>query len=64
MKQDIDKLLAIGFIKPVEKVTWLSPIMVVPKKNRKLKFCVDFKKLNGITKRDLYPLPFINRSLT
>ncbi len=32
MKQDIDKLLVIGFIH-VEEVTWLSLIMVVPKKN-------------------------------
>jgi hypothetical protein len=34
--------------------------MVVPKKNGELKICVDFKKLNGTTKKDLYPLPFIN----
>jgi hypothetical protein len=34
--------------------------MVVPKKNGKLKICVDFKKLNGTTKKDLYTLPFIN----
>jgi hypothetical protein len=34
--------------------------MVVPKKNGKLKICVDYKKLNGTTKKDLYPLPFIN----
>jgi hypothetical protein len=33
VKQDINKLLAVGFIKPVEEVIWLSPIMVVPKKN-------------------------------
>jgi hypothetical protein len=33
--------------------------MVIPKKNGKLKLCIDFKKLNGTTK-DLYPLPFIN----
>jgi hypothetical protein len=42
VKQDIDKLLAASFIKHVEEVTWLSPIVVVPKKNRKLKICVDF----------------------
>jgi hypothetical protein len=33
--------------------------MVIPKKNGKLKICIDFEKLNGTTK-DLYPLPFIN----
>ncbi len=32
--------------------------MVVPKKNGKLKFYVDFKKLNKAIKKDHYPLPF------
>jgi len=32
IKQDIDKLLTAGFIEYVEEVTWLSPIVVVPKK--------------------------------
>ncbi len=36
-------------------VTWLSPIVVVPKKNGKLKFYVDFKKLNAATKKEFYP---------
>jgi hypothetical protein len=33
---------------------WLSPIVVVPKKNGKLKICVDFKKFNVATKKDPY----------
>jgi hypothetical protein len=32
--------------------------VVVPKKNGKLKICVDFKKLNRATKKNPYPLPF------
>jgi hypothetical protein len=32
--------------------------VVVPKKNGKLKICVDYKKLNAATKKDPYPLPF------
>jgi hypothetical protein len=47
-----------SFIKHAEKAIWLSPIVVVPKKNRKQKICVDFKKLNTTTKKDPYPLPF------
>jgi hypothetical protein len=60
IKQDINKLLAIGFIKLVEKAIWLSLIVVVPKKNGRLKICVDFKKFNATTKKDHCPLPFIN----
>ncbi len=42
LKQDLDKLLATGFITPVEGASWLSQIIVVPKKNEKLCICVDF----------------------
>jgi hypothetical protein len=58
VKQNIDKLLVAGFIQSIEEVTWLSPIVVVPKKNGKLKIYIDFKKLNATTKKDPYPLPF------
>ncbi len=37
--------------------------MQVPKKNGKLKFCVDFKKLNKATKKNPYPLPFFDEVL-
>jgi hypothetical protein len=51
-------LLVVGFIKPVEEATWLFPIVVILKKNGKLRMYVNFKKLNVATKKDLYPLPF------
>jgi hypothetical protein len=63
MKQDIDRLLIASFIH-VEVATWLSLIMVVPKKNGKLKIiCVDFRKLNSTTKKYPFPLPFTNEVL-
>jgi hypothetical protein len=37
VKEDINKLLATCFIKLIEEDTWLSPIVVMPKKNGKLK---------------------------
>jgi hypothetical protein len=60
VKHDIDKLLAACVIKPIEEATWLSPEVVVPKKNGKLIICVDFIKLNAATKKDPYLLPFID----
>jgi len=47
-------------IKLIEETTWLSPIVVVPKKNGKLKIYVDFKKFNVTTKKDLYLMPFMD----
>jgi hypothetical protein len=37
--------------------------MVVTHNNGKLKICIDFKKLNATTKKDPYPLPFIDEVL-
>jgi hypothetical protein len=58
IKHDINKLLVARLIQPIEEVTWLSPIVVVPNKNGKLRICVDFRKLNKATKKNPYPLPF------
>jgi hypothetical protein len=63
VKQDIDKLLTTGFIQFIKKTTWLSPIIVVPKKNGKMIICIDFRKLNATIKKDPYPLPFIDEML-
>ena len=63
VKEDLEILLKAGFIEPVDQATWLSPIVVVPKKNGKLWICVDFKSFNAATKKDPYPLPFTNEVL-
>ncbi|MCO5574666.1 hypothetical protein L7F22_028456 [Adiantum nelumboides] len=63
MKQEIDKLLALGFIKPIHEATWLSPIIVVPKKNGNITICVDYKKLNAATITDPFPMPFCDAIL-
>jgi hypothetical protein len=34
--------------------------MVVPKKNGKLRICVDFQKFDTTRRKDLYMLPFID----
>jgi hypothetical protein len=58
VKHDINKLLVARFIQPIEEATWLSTIVVVLKKNGKLKNYVDFRKLNKVAKNYPYPLPF------
>ena len=42
---------------------WVSPIVVVPKKNGKLRVCVNLKKVNAATIRDNYPLPITEHVL-
>ncbi len=56
-------MLITRFIQFVKEVTWLSPIVIVPKKNGKLGIYIDYKILNVTTKKDPYPLPFKNEVL-
>lgn len=37
--------------------------MLIPKKDGTIRFCVDYRKLNSITKTDNYPLPVIDELL-
>ena len=60
IKEEIDKLLEADFIYEIEHTDWVSPIVVVPKKNGKLRVCVNLKQVNAATIRDNYPLPITN----
>jgi len=59
MKEEIDRMLKNGIIKK-SKSSWVSPVILVLKKNRSIKFCVDYKKLNAIIIVDAHLLPVVN----
>ena len=42
---------------------WSSPIVLVSKKDGSTRFCVDYRKLNNVNHKDLYPLPRINDTI-
>jgi hypothetical protein len=42
---------------------WSSPIVLTRKKNGDLRFSMDYRKLNGFTKKDCFPLPWIDNTL-
>ena len=42
---------------------WASPIVLVRKKDGKLRFCMDYHRLNAVTRKDVYPLPRIDSLL-
>jgi hypothetical protein len=52
VNEKLDKLLEVGFIKPVEIIEWVSPMVLTLKENGKLKVCVNYKVLNKVIKKD------------
>jgi hypothetical protein len=60
IKEEIERLVWAGVIRPARYVEWLSNIVPVLKKNGKLRICIDFRNINIATPKDEYPMPVAN----
>lgn len=61
-QQLVDEFLEQGLVQTSHSPR-ASPVFLVQKKNGDTRFCVDYRKLNAVTERDVYPLPRIDDSL-
>ncbi len=60
-QEEIAKMARAGVAERAPAGTaWSSPVVMVRKKTGEIRFCVDYRALNAVTKRDVYPLPRID----
>jgi hypothetical protein len=61
VKREIARLLDIDFIKEVYLLDWLANLVLVSKKNKDWRMCVNYTNLNKACKKDLFGLPQIDQ---
>jgi hypothetical protein len=59
IRQEVNKLLEAGFIRPVDYPSWLANPVLVEKPEGSWWMCIDYTSLNKACSKDEYPLPHI-----
>jgi len=60
--KEVEKMQKHKIVEPAASF-WAFNVVLVKKKNGTLLFCIDYRRLNSVTKRDSYPLPLIDNCL-
>jgi hypothetical protein len=61
IREEISKLLTVGFVKEIHHSEWLANSVLVQKKSGKWRMCVDYTGFNKACPKDLFPLPRIDQ---
>ena len=60
--RELEKMLEDDVIEPSTS-PWSSPIVLVTEKDGSVRFCVDYRNVNELCRKDAYPLPRIDDTL-
>ena len=60
---ELYRLLKLDIIEQVNGPTWVSPIVAVPKKNEKIRLCIDMRRTNTAIMREKHPIPKLEEIL-
>ena len=64
VEEELQRMESLGVISKVDKPTqWCAGMAVVPKKNGKVRICVDLKPLNENVLREVHPMPKVDETL-
>ena len=55
-KEEVERMRSMDVIEPASG-KWASPVVVVPKNDGSVRFCIGYRKLNLMTIKDAYPIP-------
>jgi hypothetical protein len=69
IEEHVKEYLENGLIEPAPTSPWGSPVLLVSKKSdsnndkKKQRFCIDYRKLNAVTERDVYPMHRVQETI-
>ncbi|KAK5784264.1 hypothetical protein PVK06_038787 [Gossypium arboreum] len=60
IKEEVRKQFDAGFLQVVNYSEWVAKVVLVPKKNGKVRMCVDYRDLNKASPKENFSLPHID----
>ena len=60
IREEVKKQFDAGFLAVAKYLEWIANIVPVPKKDGKVRMCVDYRDLNKASPKDDFPLPHID----